>query len=501
MAIGQRRKSQEKEKDNDIEKQARYGGDDSEVEESHDEDEGSVERQAEEDGDDDDDNSNNNDDVPDLEGGADGGGGGGGGLTSVLSRVLTRTSVKSVPPGPPPDGGVQAWMTVACVHLVTMNTWGFIGSFGVFQSYYATSLGRPPADISWIGSFQIFLLFFIGTATGRLTDAGYFRPVFFSGVALQLLGLFSSSWAGGSYWQLFLAQGVAMGVGNGCMFLPCMAIVSTYFEKRRALAIGIVACGSATGGLVFPSMARELLGRVGFAWTIRAIGFVQAVTLVGSGLLVKPRVRPRRGGAWLELEAFREGEYTLYMIGSFMCFLGLFFGFYYIASYSRTFIGLSYEDSLNLLLVLNGVGSVGRLIPNSLADRFGPMTIFVPTATIGGLSVLCWPAVHSVAGMYVWAVFYGMAAGGIQSLFPAGLTSMTSDPRKTGVRMGMVFSVCAFATLIGPPIAGAIITASAGRYIGAQMFAGVSILSGAGFMAAARVVRVRRMGAKWTVKV
>jgi hypothetical protein len=33
----------------------------------------------------------------------------------------------------------------------------------------------PPSDISWIGSIQIFLLFFIGTFSGRATDAGYFR--------------------------------------------------------------------------------------------------------------------------------------------------------------------------------------------------------------------------------------------------------------------------------------------------------------------------------------
>jgi hypothetical protein len=44
-----------------------------------------------------------------------------------------------------------------------------------------TALNRPPSDISWIGSIQVFLLFFIGTFTGRLTDAGYFRQVFMVG--------------------------------------------------------------------------------------------------------------------------------------------------------------------------------------------------------------------------------------------------------------------------------------------------------------------------------
>jgi hypothetical protein len=53
-----------------------------------------------------------------------------------------------------------------------------MNSFGVFQTYYVDFLGRSESDVSWIGSIQVFLTFFIGTFTGRLTDAGYFRPVF-----------------------------------------------------------------------------------------------------------------------------------------------------------------------------------------------------------------------------------------------------------------------------------------------------------------------------------
>lgn len=100
-------------------------------------------------------------------------GGGGSGVFGLAERVLSRTTSKSsFNPGPPPDGGLRAWVTVATGHLVIMNTWGYINSFGVFQTYYATELGLPPATISWIGSIQVFLLFFIGTFTGRITDAG-----------------------------------------------------------------------------------------------------------------------------------------------------------------------------------------------------------------------------------------------------------------------------------------------------------------------------------------
>lgn len=181
--------------------------------------------------------------------------------------------------------------------------------------------------------------------------------------------------------------------------------------------------------------------------------------------------------------------------------MGVYFAFYYLASFSRDVIGLSYTSSLNLLLILNGVGSIGRLVPNYLADRFGPINVFIPTALFAGVCVLCWTAVDSRAGLYVWASFYGMAAGGIQSLFPAGLSSLTTDLRKAGVRMGMVFTIVSFATLTGPPIDGAIISAGGGSYRGAFVFAGVVLLVGSGFMVAARTARMRKTAAGWAVKV
>ncbi|CCC14874.1 hypothetical protein SMACR_07600 [Sordaria macrospora] len=423
-------------------------------------------------------------------------------LVKTLSRVISRPE-SNFDPGPPPDGGARAWCTVAAAHLVIMTTWGFINSFGVFQTYYTSSLPSiAPSTISWIGSLQVFLLFFIGTFTGRLTDGGYFRHVFLLGTAFLALGIFSTANAmdgvasgdeSGVVWKLFLAQGLAMGLGNGCLFCPCMATLSTYFSKKRSLAIGMAACGSATGGLVFPSMMRSLLPRVGFPWTVRAMGFICIGSLLCSFWVIKPRTKPRgMRGPLVEWSAFKEGEYSFFVAGSFLCFLGLYFAFYYLASFSRDIIHLPYTSSLNILLVLNGVGVFGRLIPNYIADRAGPINVFIPFAGAGGICVLCWTAVKTEAGLYVWAVFYGAAAGGIQSLFPAGLTSLTTDLRKAGVRMGMVFTCNSFATLAGPPIAGAIISAMDGKYYGAQAFAGSTLVCGMGLLVATRMVKARK---------
>ncbi len=72
-------------------------------------------------------------------------------LTKVLSRTISRISID---PGPPPDGGLAAWTQVLMGHLIIFNTWGYINSFGVFQTFYVGMLGHPPADISWVRTFR-----------------------------------------------------------------------------------------------------------------------------------------------------------------------------------------------------------------------------------------------------------------------------------------------------------------------------------------------------------
>ncbi|KAI6780492.1 uncharacterized protein J7T54_000131 [Emericellopsis cladophorae] len=213
-----------------------------------------------------------------------------------------------------------------------MNTWGVFVSFGIFQTHYVTALARSSSNISWIGSFQVFLLFFMGSVGGILTDAGYFRTTVVTGVALIILGAFATS-VSTAYWQVFLAQGVCTGLGSGLIFTPVMAVISTYFSTKRAVALAVATCGSTVGGLIFP-------------------------------ITIKPRATPHAKGPLIDWSAFKIPEYTLYAGGSFLAFVGIFFPIFYLATYARSTLGLTYTESLNLLLVLNGIGIIGRLAPS-----------------------------------------------------------------------------------------------------------------------------------------
>jgi MFS family permease len=118
---------------------------------------------------------------------------------------------------------------------------------------------------------QVWLTFVVGAFSGRMLDAGLFLPTFCVGVVLQVTGIFLMSLST-KYWQLVLTQGIMTGLGGGIFFCPAIGLVATYFSKRRAIAVGITSTGNAAGGMIYPVLARELLGRIGFAWTARVLG-------------------------------------------------------------------------------------------------------------------------------------------------------------------------------------------------------------------------------------
>ena len=108
-------------------------------------------------------------------------------LTKVASRLTTHSIVN---PPPPPDGGVKAWTQVGMGMCMVFCTWGWINSYGAFQSYYTLNLGVAPSTVSWIGSVQNFLTLFVGVFSGRALDAGYYLPILMVGSTVQVLGIF-----------------------------------------------------------------------------------------------------------------------------------------------------------------------------------------------------------------------------------------------------------------------------------------------------------------------
>jgi len=175
---------------------------------------------------------------------------------------------------------------------------------------------------------------------------------------------------------------------------------------------------------------------------MRILAFIMLSFNIPAIFLMRTRVPPRPSGPLVEWAAFKEAPYILFISGMFFAFWSLYFAFYYIGSFARNVIHLDYKDSINLLMVMVGIGLPGRLIPNYLADRFfGPLQSMTPFVFICGILFFGWTGVHSTTGLYVFAAVYGTGSGAVQSLWPATLSSLTTDLKKAGTRLGMGFTI------------------------------------------------------------
>ena len=83
-------------------------------------------------------------------------------------------------------------------------------------------------------------------------------------------------------------------------------------------------------------MLNKLIPQIGFAWSVRTIGFVMLGTFVLPNTVMKVRVLPAKKRAIIDTSAFRSWPFMLFVLGSFIGFNGLYTPFFYLQYYSIT---------------------------------------------------------------------------------------------------------------------------------------------------------------------
>lgn len=299
------------------------------------------------------------------------------------------------------------------------------------------------------------------------------------------------------YWQVVLAQGVVVGLGNGCLFVPSVAILPQYFSTKKALANGLAAAGSSVGGIVYPITFRQLEQSIGFGWATRVIAFIALGTSTFSICVMKQRVMPKVKRDLWDFSGFKDMPYTLYCIGGFLAFASFYGPVYYIQPYAIQTGITDVNFGFYILPILNAASVPGRIIPNFLGDHIGILNVLIPASTFTGLMALVWISVTSFGAIITFACFYGFFSGAFVSIMPVAVVVLTPDLRKIGTRMGHAFFVSSFGLLIGTPVSGAILS-STGRYLGVQLFSGILLMVTASMFLASRTAKV---GMKFKVKV
>jgi len=438
-----------------------------------------------------------------------------------------------------PQNGRIAWLHAITAVFIVFNCWGLANAFGLFQAFYESYYlpHYSPSSIAWIGSTQLALVFGLGVPVGRLVDKGYFRSMFHSGTALMIVGIFCTAWCK-DLWSLWLVQGLVTGLGMGMLFCSGIVALMTWFDERKiGIAMGLGAAGSCVGGIVYVLIARHFLVTNGFATTMRIIGGVAAVTMIPPNLVFCMRGQRHRdthsGGrpgsrvtirsstnrrSWQTLKTCLSASYILAAAGMFFAFLGIYFGFVYMVTFASTVLKLSNTASTNLLIFMLAANLPGRFLPALISDRcIGPLNTIFPSIFLSAGVIVLWIASgeHNRGALTVIACFYGFVSAGVQVLYAPTVYTFCLEPTtatsragaepptpeaqlatdRIGLKAGGIFTCVGLACLIGTPIGGALITYRANRglnntYLGAQIFAAVSLLLSGCLLLASRVARI-----------
>lgn len=385
--------------------------------------------------------------------------------------------------------------------MLFFNTWGILNTFGIYQTYYESGalFHESSSTISWIGAIQAYMVLTVGFLSGPIYDRGYFRTLLLVGSFGVVFGHMMLSLCT-TYWQVLLAQGFCVGLGAGCLFVPCVAILPSYWSTKLGLAVGIAAAGSSMGGVIYPIVFYKLIDQVGFAWSTRIIGFIALATLIPPNLIMKMRFKPPKARALIDWTAFTDVPFLLCVFSAMVGFIGMYVIFFYISYFGAATRILDAEMSFYIIPILNAASTFGRTLPNALSDIVGPVNLIAPGAIIVGMLALCILAVTAEAGIIVLAILLGFFTGVFIALPPVLFVALTKDKSKIGSRIGMGFGILGFGVLAGGPGGGGILGNGETNlnWTGLWVYGGVCTLaSGVGFI----VLRLMLGGWKLKTKV
>jgi len=368
------------------------------------------------------------------------------------------------------DGIYYGWVVVGGAFTVMFLGFLVAYSFGAFFKALEIEFAAERAEISFVFSISIFLMFVVGAFAGPAADRLGPRRVIAAGMVLIAVGLVAASRAR-ALWHLYLIYGLTIGLGVGFSYVPAVGAVQRWFLRRRGLASGIAVSGIGAGTLIGPFVATWLIGLMDWRGAYVTLAAVCVVLGLVGALLIEhsperrglapdgdaaPPVAAGSGPAAASgsdlKTALRSRPFLLYAAATFLTSLGLFTPLVHLPNYARDH-GLGDEAGV-ILLGLFGLGSLaGRFLLGAIADRFGRRPTLAATVAIMGAMGVLWWASTDIWSLGIFAVVFGTCYGGFVALTPSLMMDYFGGRNVSGI-IGILYSAAGIGALAGPTLAG-----------------------------------------------
>ena len=288
---------------------------------------------------------------------------------------------------------------------------------------------------------------------GRLMDtAGYWKPALASSIALGLGFLLAS--VSPSVALLSAAQGLLIGLGSAATFGPLIADISHWFDRRRGIAVAIVACGNYLAGAIWPMAMQPFLASEGWRATYFGIGVICLVGMVPLTLLLRRQpphltaANPQPSRPLLDAGISPRALQGLLAIAGLGCCVAMSMPQVHIVAYCADLgYGVARGAEMLALMLLGGV--VSRVASGFIADRIGAVRTLLIGSVLQGLSLLLYIPFDGLASLYVVSAVFGLSQGGIVPSY-ALIVREYMPAHEAGRRVGIVI----MATILGMALGG-----------------------------------------------
>lgn len=180
------------------------------------------------------------------------------------------------------------YVIVALCFLNVMLVGVMMTSFSVFNVALLEAFRWSRATTASIASVNGLTYSALAPVAGWFYDRLGPRVLLPLGCAFVGLGLVLAS-RGASLWQFYLGYGLLAGFGMGCIdFVGTTAVISHWFRRRRATAIGLAAMGLGLGIVIVPGV-QLLIAGYGWRGAMLFLGMAVLATHVPLNALFQRR--------------------------------------------------------------------------------------------------------------------------------------------------------------------------------------------------------------------
>lgn len=379
------------------------------------------------------------------------------------------------------DSG-RAWLIVVAAFISTFTGFGLVYSFGAFFDSMAAEFNAGRAATAFMLALTSAIYFSLGLLTGRIGDRVGPKPLLITSAITLSGGVILTSRVD-SIELGYLTYGLGLGIAVACAYVPMVAFVGGWFDKRRTTALGVAVSGIGMGTLIMAPVSQLLIDRYGWRQAFVILGIGGAIMmLIAAAIAQRPpvsqQVEPGPSLAFL----LRNRQFVLLYVNGVLIGTTILVPFTFLKNYA---LGYDVPSSSAALLVgLVGASSVvGRLGIGSLGSRFDPVFLLRGSFLLMTASYFLWLVSGGhFAMLVIFALVMGVGYGGYIALMPA-VAATIFGTKGLGQTLGFLYTSAGIGGLIGPTLIGAIIDGTS-----YEIALGVTILITAGAAACLFVI-------------